>query len=169
MLVKKAGVCHQYALMILRSARQYRGDESYSKTSSLIAEEIGKAGSLVVLVAWQIGIRKLAYGYEQRGDSQPLQRSRQSFMAVVGGQRIAGEKPHGQPENKKSKTDQTFHAKFRKNSYHHGREKYDYKCAGSKDQPRIRCRIAVEPLHHLRNKYGGSIQRKSEHEVENIG
>ena len=64
MLVKKTRVRDEHALMILRSPRQYRGDESYSKTASLVAKEIGKTGGFVIFVAGQIGICKLAHGYE---------------------------------------------------------------------------------------------------------
>src|ERR1700735_576793 len=106
MLVKKTGVRDEHALVILRSTREYRGDESNPKTASLIAEQIGETGRLVVLVARQIGIRKLAHRHKQCGNPQPLQHSRQSFVTIIGGQCIAGEKPHGQSKNEKSETDE---------------------------------------------------------------
>src|SRR5580658_259814 len=56
MLIGRNGVRHEHALMILRAACQQRGDESNSETASLVAEQIGEAGGLVVFVLRQIGI-----------------------------------------------------------------------------------------------------------------
>src|SRR5882757_9187135 len=83
--VEWRGVCHQHTLMILGSPCQQCSDKRNPKTSALISEKISKAGRFIVLMLRQVGIGKLAYRHKQRSDSQPLQRSRPRFMAIVRG------------------------------------------------------------------------------------
>ena len=56
----------------------------------------------------QIGIGELADRDEQCRDAQALQRASQRFVAVVGGEREAGEIPHRQRENEKAEADETL-------------------------------------------------------------
>ncbi len=63
-LIEWSRVGHQYALVILRPARQKRGDKRDAETASLISEEICQARGFVVFVLGQIGIRELAHRHE---------------------------------------------------------------------------------------------------------
>ena len=62
--IERRGVRHQHRLMILRSGRQQRGDKRNPETSALVSKKIGQAGSFIILLLWQIGVRQLADRYE---------------------------------------------------------------------------------------------------------
>ena len=63
----------QNGLMILRAAREHRGDEGDAEAAALIAEEVGEAGGFVVLFFRQVGVGELADRNEECCDAEALE------------------------------------------------------------------------------------------------
>ena len=60
----RRGVGNEHGLMVLRAAREERGDKGDAEAAALITEKIGEAGGFVVFVFGDVGVGELADGNE---------------------------------------------------------------------------------------------------------
>src|ERR1700733_5151134 len=74
-------------------------DESDPKTTSPITEKVCKTGSPVVLVRSQLRVGKHIDRYEKEAVPEPLKRSGQSIMRVIGGKVEGAVVPHRRAHN----------------------------------------------------------------------
>src|SRR5258708_19012810 len=159
---------HQHALVILRPPRQQRGHKRDPETPALVPEKIRQTRRLVILALRQIRIRQLAHWHKQRRNPQSLQRPRPGFVPVIRRQREARVVPHRQRKHKIPERQQLLHSQLRQNPHHHRRQHPNHKRPRPQHQPGIRRRVPIQPLQHLRNQHGGSVQREPEQKVKNI-
>src|SRR5260370_12566337 len=145
-LVEWSDVGDQDRLVILGSPRKNGGNERDPNASSLVAEQIGEARSFVVLIFGQEGVCKLAHGHEQRSDAKSLECPNHSYVLVVRTQVNAGVTPHGNSKDDVSREDQRFDANFREDSHNQRSQSHDDECTGSKNQPGICRRVAIQAL-----------------------
>src|SRR2546423_13830075 len=88
-------VLDDHAVVKLSPALQQRSDKSYAETAAKIAEQVGNAGGLIVLVQWKVGIGQGAYRNEKEAQPHTLQGAGQSVSAIVGSGIKRAIAPHG--------------------------------------------------------------------------
>src|SRR5258708_2969135 len=145
-LVERCGVRNQHGLVILRSPREKGGHKSDAEAAGFVAEEARQARRFVVLIFGQEGVCKLAHGHEQRSDAKSLECPYESYVFVVRTQVNAGVTPHGNSKDDVSREDQRLDANFREDSHNQRSQSHDDECTGSKNQPGICRRVAIQAL-----------------------
>ena len=154
LLLQRSGVRNQHRLVVLRSPCEKRGDEGDAHASTLIPKEIGDTRCFVVFVLGQIGVGELAYRHKERRDAEALKRPEESDVFVVGCEIDAGVLPHGGREDQITDEDHRLDADFGQDPDDQGSQSNDDESAGTKNQSRVGCRVAIEVLQHLRDQDG---------------
>src|SRR5579871_1087433 len=160
---------YQVRLMKILSAYGLGGNERYAEAPTPVSQQIGHAGSLVVLIGAQLRIGDETDWHKKESVSDTLQHALQPVMRRIGIEVHCAVDEHGESydldtrQHHSLRGDHSALQKLRR----YGSQKSDRQRARSENQARIDGAISIQRLLHIRNQRGGTEQAHPEYEQQN--